>query len=628
MSLSTLQNLSLGEYKEFLKNETTTNLLLLKDILDDLYYNDCESTFPDNRYDLLIDLIKKRGITTIKVGSTLREGQNRALLPFWMGSADKITPNEPEVLERWIKKNDCKEFVVTEKLDGVSCLFYKKGKNIKLYTRGDGREGADISYLIKAFNIPEVKGDICVRGELIIKKRDFEKYKKDYKNARNMVTGLIGSKTAREGLSDIHFVSYEIVGDSMDCQSSQLSKLKKLGFEVVNYTKLSLLDIETLSTFFVQYRTESQYTLDGIIVQADKEYDRNTDGNPDYMFAFKMLKEEDIHETRVIDIEWNVSRWRQLKPVVIVEPVETGGITMKRATAHTAKFVEENKLGPNSIIKITRSKDVIPYIVEVVKSTKAKMPDIEYEWDKNHVNILSLEDDDNIEIKSITSFFEKMKVKHVSEATISKMYQHGLNTIFKILETDEKTLLEIPTFKKLTVNRILTNIKSSLQNMKISTVLGASGIFGLGIGEKKVDSLLLALPNIFEEYKKHSKEDLIKKIECVEGFSTITAEKIVDKLEEAKKFLDNMKRFGTFKVEERVSDSLQNKKIVMTGFRDANLEKEIKERGGQCTGSVSKNTSYLIVADKNSTSEKIKKARDLGITIMSKEEFMNYLKNE
>lgn len=627
-----IEKLSLEEYKKFLEKESIENLQKFRDILDDLYYNTSESTFSDYRYDLLDDKLKryeeKEVDKKVKVGCKMREEEIICKLPYFMGGANKITPNESEAFDRWIKKNRCKSYVISEKLDGISCMFHKRGDKIALYTRGDGNEGSDISYLLNFLKFPKLKNDITVRGELIMQKSVFkDKYSNEYKNPRNMVSGIVKRKTAKEGLNDVNFVAYEVIQDSIKSQSEQLELLEKLKFRVVKYVELDEISIDTLSTLLVQMKKDSLYQLDGIVVQGDKEYDRVFEGNPPYMFAFKMNNDEDIFETEVIDIEWNISKHGQIKPTVLVKSVVCDGYTMDRATGHTAKYIEENSIGPGTIIKITRSKDVIPYIVQIVKSTTPKFPDIPYEWDKNRVNIKTIENGDIMSIKIITGFFENLGIKYLGESTVTKMYNHGLDDLFKIITADEKTLLDIPTFKELTVQRIKTNIEKGLKDMNLAKVLGSSCVFGFGIAQKKIEALLLNFPDILTEYKKYTKEKLIERINKIEGFSDITSEKIAENIADAKKFIDKLSKYGTFKTEKRVSDNLVGLKIVMSGFRDEKLSEEIKKRGGSVVTSVSKKTSIVIVSDKSNESEKIKKAKELGVKIMDRQEFVDSVLN-
>lgn len=610
--------------KEYLKNQDVKLLEKVKVQLDDLYYNTGDSIVSDENYDILKDILSGMG-KVLPVGAKLREGENRAELPFWLGSADKITPNEPEVLKRWLVNNRAGGYIVSEKLDGVSCLLIFDGK-LKLYTRGDGVIGADISNLASYFKIPKLKEHIAIRGELIIKKRDFEnKHKNTYKNPRNMVSGLISGKTVRKGLEDVQFVTYEIVGDgTMDKPGVQMMYLQNLGFQVAKHEEVKELSIANLSALLKKFKAVSEYEIDGIIVQSNLPYDRNTSGNPDYTFAFKMLFEDAVKETVVLSVEWNISKWGQLKPVVIVEPVELSGVTITRATAHNAKYVEDNSLGAGSIIKITRSKDVIPYIVEVVSSTEAEMPDIPYTWDKTHVNI-SVEDfqENTICVKLIAGIFEKLGIKHVSEATVSKMFEDGLDNFFKIITADKERLLRIPEFQERSAERIYTNIRNGLENVKISTILGASGVLGFGVGRKRIDVLLLNIPDILEIYKTKSREQMKRMIMQVEGFSDIMAEKIVKNLKYADQLITKLGKYATFREEKRVSDNLVGQKFVMSGFRDKELEQSITERGGQVTGTVTGKTSGLILQQKtDKLTGKPEKAQQLGIPIYSRDEFI------
>src|SRR5690606_26758304 len=162
-----------------------------------------------------------------------------------------------------------------------------------------------------------------IRGELIMKQNTFQnKYSKTYRNARNMIPGLLGAKTAREGYNDIDFVAYEIVSDNPEKLSIQLQNLKKMGFLVVKYTIIDLKNeksfLDILSKIYLQAKDESLYDLDGLVLQPNIEYDRVISGLPDYQIAFKMPVGESIYETEVIKVEWNVSKYGQIKPVLIL----------------------------------------------------------------------------------------------------------------------------------------------------------------------------------------------------------------------------------------------------------------------------------------------------------------------
>lgn len=628
--INKLAYMDLKSFDNFIKNADIDNLKKIKDILDDLYYNTGDSNFPDYRYDMIKDFLEKNNNYTPKVGAKLRDGENRVKLPFWLGSADKITHDDPKELTKWIKNNPSESYIISEKLDGISCLLVYENNSLKLYTRGDGEIGADISYLASYFKIPKLTNDISVRGELIISKKTFQnKYEnkstenKIYKNARNMVSGLISGKTARQALEDIKFVVYEIVGDdTMLPPIKQLKKLEKIGFKIVKYEEIFELDIEILLNKLIEFKNESKFEIDGIIVQSNQEYERNTNGNPDYMFAYKARLEGSIIDTKVLDVEWNVSRWGKITPVVIIETVRIDGVEINRASAFHASFVVKNKIGPGTIVSIIRSGQVIPHILKVVKGTTPKLPNVPYVWDKSGIAIYTKKFDNTICVKLISKFFSDLGIKYVSEATVSKMFDNGLNNLFKILEADKNRLLQINTFEKKSVDRIYDNIHNGLKNVKKTTLIGASSVLGYGIGVRKVEALFSAIPDILEIYPNHTKKDFYKYITSVDGFSNKSADKIYPNLKYAAKFIKKMKKYASFKSEEKISDSLKGEKIVMTGFRDAEMKEAIELRGGKVTTTVTSKTTIVITSGKTDTlTGKLLKAQELGTKIYSKEKF-------
>ena len=629
----------------YCKNSKLDFLHKLKLYLDDLYYNTDSSYVSDKLYDILKDFLIKNDPDYIPpIGCKIRTNQNRVKLPYWLGSADKITPNELNKLERWKEKNEKGKYIISEKLDGVSGMLYVKNGKKKLYTRGNGKIGADISYIIQYIkNIPKnIPDNICIRGELIIKKKTFNKKyyngnsdlenvtdRKLYKNARNMVAGLVGSKIIREGIDDIKFIVYEIIGDeTMNKPSYNFDYLKKIGFSVAMNTYIDDLNIQNLSTVYYKFKNDTKYEIDGIIIQPDFIYDRNTEGNPSYLFAFKINDQNDIHKTKVIDIEWSVSSWGHIIPVAIIEPVKLSGTTIKRVTVSNAGLLKEKGIGPGSIINVIRSKDVIPFIVSVDKKCKKiKWPDVKYDWDKNnvHIKVIDASDDtlEQMEVKTITNFFQKMGIKFISEKTVSKLYKNGFNTLIKIISAKKDELLKVYGIHDKSATRIVDNIKKGLTNVNKSNLLACSGVFGYGIGRKRLLSLLIDIPDILD----YNKDKLKDRILNIEGFSDIMADKIVSNIDNANIFYNEIKKYSTFEDINRISNVLVGKKFVFSGFRDKNLEKILENKGGKVVSSVSKNTTCIIVSDENyKHTSKIKSAVKLNIKIYTKEEFKNRYK--
>ena len=641
-----------NQLREYFENEDLQFLHVMKTNLDDIYYNTGEtSKLSDHQYDILKESIQSRDPNYIPpIGAVLREGENRVRLPYWLGSMDKIKPNDVREFERWIESYGCSEYVIEEKLDGVSCLMVVKDGEINLYTRGNGKIGADISYMSRYLrNIPKtISEDIVVRGELILEERVFKrKYKEDYANPRNMVSGILGSKKIRKGLSDINFIAYEIINTENNIKPiRQFEYLTNLGFCVVRYELVKNITIETLLELLLKIKGESRYEIDGLIVQGNREYVRNDSGNPKYAFAFKTQFGESLLETEVIEVEWNVSKWGILKPRVQIDPVYIGGVCITYATGFNAKYISDNKIGPGTVIKITRSGDVIPYITEVIRGTVAQMPESNYTWNESGVEILTNIDNDMIQIKTISSFFSSLGIKHVSEATVRKLYNNGYDNLFKILSASVEDLLKIDTFKQKMAERTYNNIHEGLQGVTVPLVLGASSVFGFGMGVRKIKSLFEGYPEILNDYKNLSREELKERVMQIEGYSEKTADKIVDNIRYADKFIEKISLYASFRenivnnedpailtlpsnasspplVSGASKKSLEGMKIVFSGFRDKNLEEDIMSKGGKVSSSVSSKTNILIVINKEERSTKIVKAMELGVKISNKEEFIS-----
>jgi NAD-dependent DNA ligase len=636
--ISIIKNYSDNKLKKYFETENLDVLHKMKLYLDNLYYNEGKDTgLSDYQYDLLKDIIKYRDPNyVVPVGAKIREHDNRSKLPFWLGSMDKLKPEDKIEIANWITKNNAKEYIVEDKLDGISCLITIKNGNIKLYTRGDGIVGADISYLAPYFDsIPKNIGNISlnIRGELIMPIDIFnKKYSKEYSNPRNMVAGRIGGKKIRDGIRDIKFIAYEIVDDGMlDKPADQISKLKRLGFETVNYSLIKKIDILTLMEILVSRKNNNIFEIDGLIIQANKNYERNVDGNPKYAFAFKMRLSDNIKETKVIEVLWNISKWGQLKPRIEIEPVNLGGVKISYTTGFNGKYVYENNIGEGAIIKITRSGDVIPYIVEVVKQAdNPDMPDIPWKWNDTKVDIITEDFGEMMCIKLIHSFFEKLGIKHLGEKTIQKMYENGLDTIIKIISADKERIESVDGIASKGAERIYEGIQKGLVNLQVPNVLGASGIFGFGMGTKKINRLFEEYPNILTEYKFISREILTEKILKIEGFSDKTTKNIVKNIEWADKFIYVFSNFANFAEKNIINDSMKNIKVVFSGFRDKKLAEDVVARGGKVVSSISKNTTLLVVSNKNEqNTDKVKKAKELNIGILSKEEFLNkYIDNK
>ena len=630
--ISKIESLQEKDFKEYIDTESLSLLHEVKLYSDDIYYNTGNSSgLTDWKYDSIKETLNKRDPKYIvPTGTRIRENENRVKIPFWLGSMDK--KKDEKDISKWMSSNKGKNYIIEDKLDGVSCLIIIKGEKVKIFTRGDGVVGADISYLSQYIkNIPKVsKSSISVRGELIINYKLFKKkYSKDFANPRNMVSGLIGSKTIKEGLEDIEFIAYEIISDGLaHTPSVQLDLLDSAGFKTVNRQLVENVNLENLTEILIFNKEISKYEIDGLIVQANAEYTRNTSGNPDYAFAFKMRFEDNLIEAKVLGVQWNISKWGVLKPRVEIIPVQLGGVTISWASGFNAKFILEKSIGPEAIIEITRSGDVIPYILRVIKKAdKPDMPQLTYIWNQSKVDIHSDEYSDTSTVKKIASFFAELGIKHVGEKNVQKIFESGLDTLFKIIAASEEDFEKVPGFGKKLAERTFINIHEGLKNLTIPLVLGAYGVFGFGMGVRKVVTLFENFPDIVDVFEKMKNEDILDRILQIDGFSDKSADKVVDNLTEAKQFILDMKKFATFnekntKIKIQNKNNMQDMKIVLSGFRDKKLEEFILNGGGKVMTSISKQTSILVVSSKLAApSGKAAKALEMGIEVIDLEEF-------
>ncbi len=603
----------------------------LEDILlesNHRYYNDVESkVLTDEEYDIIKEYLEKRdpdNEVVRNIGAPVK--RDKVKLPFEMASMDKIKP-DTKALDKWLTKyNNPSSYVISSKLDGVSGLYVNKGSP-KLYTRGNGVVGQDVSHLLKYLNLPR-REDLVVRGEFIISRVNFEEhYKESNANPRNLVAGLVNKKKpTKEELKYLEFVVYEIIEPVMK-PSEQLTMLESLQFNVVLNGVEKTLTNDLLSARLVEGRTQYQYEMDGIVVYHDKIYDRSS-GNPDHAFAFKMVLSEQMAEAKVLDVIWSPSKDGYLKPRVRIEPIELGGVNVEYATGFNGSFIEENKIGVGAIIKIIRSGDVIPHIMEVViPAVNAKMPEEDYIWNKTRVDVMLKDADTNPVVmeKKITLFFKNLEIAGVGSGNVKRLIQAKYDTIPKILAMEEKEYLNVEGFKAKLANKVYTNIKNQIEKASLVSLMKASNIFGRGLGERKIQPILDKHPDILTS--DDTREEKVEKVKAVKGIAEKSAIAFVDQIVPFVKFMEEAKLDSKLQVEEKevpVYDEehpLFGKKIVLTEIKGKELERFIKLKGGEVSKTVNKKTFLVVKKDETTDTEKANAAKLLNIKTMTEDEF-------
>jgi NAD-dependent DNA ligase len=599
-------------------------------IAADSYYNSDISLISDAEFDILTERLKQlnpKSKVFKQTGAPIKG--KKVKLPYWMGSMDKIKADE-KLVNKWINQYNG-PYVISDKLDGISCLLTMNNNEIKLYTRGDGNYGQNITHLLHLINIRTDKlpnREIAIRGELIMTKNNFEKYNKIMSNARNMVAGIVNSKkdsVNHDYASDVDFIAYEIILPEFK-PSDQMLFLKKWELMVVYYDIYEDIDTNILDDILKKRKKKSIYEIDGIIVTDNNKHERNTSGNPSYSFAYKGMSQ--TANVKVIDVIWKPSKDGVLVPRIHFEKVRLSQADLEYTTGFNAKFIVDNMIGPDAIITVVRSGDVIPYIMGVVKpAKKPALPDnYNYEWDDNHVNIVLTDagHDETVIIQRITKFVREIGVQNLSEGLVARLVKAGYNTIPKIISLTVDDFLSLEGFKETLANKLYNNLLDALNEMDILTLMAASNIFGRGFGKKKIKKILDVYPNIVDKYSKKTHEQWENKLLSLEGFDTKTVDsflyalplfqKFYDKISETvevKPYINKVNKLGLF----------NGMTIVFTGFREPVWQKFIELEGGKMSESISRNTSLLVYDDGQQSSSKYLTAKKLGIPTISKSDF-------
>ena len=620
-----------------LEKLSETELENMITVANEQYYNTKKPIASDAEYDIIVEYMERNYPNNLVLeGVGAKVEKNKVTLPYEMASMDKIKP-DTGALHSWKTKYNG-PYVLSCKLDGVSGLYTTENETAKLYTRGDGKVGQDITHLLKVLKLPKEKGYV-VRGEFIILKSVFdEKYKKTFANPRNLVSGIVNSKTIDEKAKDLHFIAYEVIKPELK-PSEQMKKLEELGHKVVQNRLDENITNETLSDTLIDWRTNYEYEIDGVIVTDDKIHIRKS-GNPEHAFAFKMVISDQVAEAKVLDVIWTPSKSGYLKPRVRIEPIRLGGVTIEYATGFNGNFVETNKIGIGAVIELVRSGDVIPHIKSVTTPAEtAKMPNVSYHWTDTHVDII-LDDvslDETVQEKNITAFFTSLEVDGLSSGNVKRLMKAGYNTISKILHMKKTDFEKVEGFKEKMINKIHDGIHNKIEKASLIEIMSASNMFGRGIGSRKITPIMATYPNILTstESQEEKKEMLVK----IQGIGKENAKSFVENIENFMRFLDEAKLTSKLnnklkntislkndkednKEEKDISHPLYEKHIVMTKVRDKYIIEQLKKLGGILDDNMGKNTNILITKSYEDVSNKTKKAKEMGIPIFTPVDFV------
>ena len=611
----------------------------------------------DRMYDELSALEKESGLVlagspTQKVGYEVLSELPKQTHPSPMLSLDKT--KQVDELSSWLGG---KEGILSWKMDGLTVvLTYENGELLNAVTRGNGVVGEVITNNAKVFknlpvNIP-FKGRMVLRGEAIITYSEFKKInallseEEQYKNPRNLCSGSVrqlnNEITAKRNVELYAFTLVEAEGvDFKNSQQNKMEFMKEQGFQTVEYKVVTAKNIyETVEWFSEKVKT-NDFPSDGLVLLYDDisygESLGSTAKFPRNAIAFKWADE--TAKTKLTEVEWSASRTGLINPVAIFEPVELEGTTVSRASVHNISIVKELKLGIGDTIEVYKANMIIPQIAQnLTKSGSLEIPDkcpvcgektsIHKE---NDVEVLFCENPDCLakKIKSISLFVSRdaMNIDGMSEATIekfiSKGFLHELADLFKLNRYKDE-IISMDGFGEKSYEKLV----KAAETAKITTT--AKFIYSLGIaniGLSNAKMVCKAFSNDLEKIRHASIDELVE----IDGVGEIIAESFVKFFanENNNHMVDDLLDIVTLEDEENDNaNDMEGMNFVITGsvnhFSNRSEVKELIEgRGGKVTGSVTSKTKYLINNDSTSNSSKNKKAKELGVQIITEDEFID-----
>lgn len=612
----------------------------------------------DALYDELVQLEKETGITlsnspTIHVGYEVVSELPKEEHEYPMLSLDKT--KDVQILADWLGDQ---MGVLSWKMDGLTIvLTYDNGELVKAVTRGNGYVGEVITNNAKVFkNVPHriaFKGKLTLRGEAVIKYSDFnalnnqiENSEAKYKNPRNLCSGSVRQlNNAVTAERNVFFFAFTlVVAEGEDFHNSRMQQfewLRSQGFDVVEHVQVDRESLPSYVSKFAERITENDFPSDGLVlILEDIAYGESlgtTAKFPRNAIAFKWADE--IRETHLLDVEWSASRTGLINPIAVFEPVELEGTTVSRASLHNISILRALQLGRGDLIQVYKANMIIPQIAEnLTRSDSLEIPSVCPVCGET-TEIRSLND-----VSSLYCLNEECPAKHVkrfslfvsrdafniegmSEATLEKLIQHGfIHEPVDLFHLDKyhDEIVQLDGFGEKSYQRLMASVQKA-RKITLAKLIYSLGILNIGLSNARL--LCRHYKNDLQALMSASTEELT----AIDGIGPVIAGSFTDYFadehhkKELEDLLDEVEiEQENFEVEDRIFDG---KIFVITGslehFKNRNALKELlEEKGAKVAGSVSSKTSYLINNDAASASSKNKKARELGVSVITEEELM------
>lgn len=620
------------------------------------YYGEDNPIMSDKQYDDLYDELTQlesetgiilAGSPTQKVQGYLLDGFEKVEHSKPMLSADKT--KDPEQIKKFLGSN---EFYASYKLDGLTIVVrYKNGEFVQGITRGtDGRIGENVTDNCRFIkNLPmkiNYTGDLELRGECVISWNEFNRINSfldsTYSHPRNLAAGTIRNYDQNIiKKRNLSFIVFEVVTQLYDSKLDELQKMEDLGFECVSRC------VDSVDNCIDKLTPESyQYPVDGLIFEInDNEISKKLGATTHHENCRMALKWSDqLYETTLQNIEWSTSKTGLINPVAVFDPVDLDGAITSRATLHNISYIEELELGYGDEIQVYRANAVIPKVHDnLTRSNTWSLPDqcpvcggaveIRNENGSKMLHCLNSNCDAKL-LKKLVHFVSKgaVNIDGLSEQTLSKLVDMGWIETFEDIYhlSDHKSeMMKLEGFGKRSTEKLLDSIENS-RSISLDRFLNSLSIHMIGKSASKTVS----------KYFKGSYETFLKAMKDgfdwtqLEDFGATMSASITNYAAENIEMIENLAKCFVFEKPKEENDSgmdLLDKTFVITGslshYKNRNeLVGVIESKGGKVAGSVSKKTDYLINNDTESNSSKNKKAKELGIPIISEEEFLEMIK--
>lgn len=615
----------------------------------------------DKLYDELVSLEKETGIVFANSPTQNVGYEVVSALPKERHEKPMLSLNKTKSVEELADWLGGQTGLLSWKMDGLTIvLTYQNGTLVKAVTRGNGEIGEVITANAKAFvNVPlniSYQGELILRGEAIIRYSDFEKINEQiedvdakYKNPRNLCSGSVRQLNSEiTAQRQVHFYAFSLVkADGIDFKNSrkeQFEWLKTQGFEVVAYHEVTKETLPETVKMYSEAIAENDTPSDGLVLLYDDiAYGQSlgrTAKFPRDSIAFKWADE--IQETKLLYIEWSASRTGLINPVAVFEPVELEGTTVSRASVHNISIMEALELGAGDRITVYKANMIIPQIADNL--TRSGVRDIPEACPVcgGQTEVRQLNDVKSLyctnpdcqakKIKSFTLFTSRdaLNIAGLSEATLEKFIGVGMiheyADIFH-LDRHQEEIVEMDGFGQKSYDNLIAAAEKASHTTLPRMVYGL-GVAGIGLANAKM--ICRHFKNDFEAMRHATVEELVE----IDGIGEVLAQAWTAFFSDGKNnaIVDHLLAELTFEAEDEESsegadEAFAGMNFVITGslehFKNRKeLQELIERRGGKVTGSVTSKTNYLINNDVASSSSKNKKARELGVPILSEEEFL------